>query len=96
VCSGKFKAGVEMIRLIILIAAIWVITQIIKQVRIPFLQADKEKEINSQIVAGEMVKDPACQVYVPKNMAIKQKINKQIYYFCSRECLEKFRESLKA
>lgn len=85
-----------MIRVIIFIAVIWLVTQIIKQVRTSFFQVERDKEINPQIIGGEMVQDPICHVYVPKNIAIRQKINKQIYYFCSQECVEKFQESLKA
>lgn len=43
-------------------------------------------------IDDEMVKDPCCGVYIPKKEAIEKKIKGQKYYFCSKECMEKFKE----
>lgn len=37
-----------------------------------------------------MVKDPYCHVYFPKRNGISLKRNGQVFYFCSKECKEKF------
>ncbi len=38
----------------------------------------------------DLVQDPLCQLYVPKTDAVKRSIRGRTYYFCSRECADKF------
>jgi YHS domain-containing protein len=40
--------------------------------------------------AEELVQDPCCQVYLPKESALKVRISGKETYFCSRECVKKF------
>ena len=40
----------------------------------------------------EMVQDPVCKVYVPQREAQTAVISGETFYFCSRECREKFRK----
>ncbi len=82
-------------RLIIFILVLWIIHKLVKQARMLFFQI-KKREANELIMGGEMVQDPSCRVYIPKNTAIRQKIGQHQYYFCSQECARKFYESLKA
>jgi len=37
-----------------------------------------------------LVRDPVCQVYIPKSQAIVAEYDKQQYHFCSEKCREKF------
>lgn len=41
-------------------------------------------------LSGMMVKDEACNTYVPKEEAIREVIDGQEYFFCSKECKKKF------
>ena len=41
----------------------------------------------------EMVKDPLCGTYVSLNLALPGKKDGRKYYFCSRECRDKFLNS---
>ena len=41
-------------------------------------------------VAEEMVRDPVCQVYLPRAEAIRRKVQGRDYFFCSPGCLDKF------
>jgi uncharacterized protein len=41
-------------------------------------------------VAEEMVRDPVCQLYLPRAEAIRRKVQGQEYFFCSPGCLDKF------
>jgi YHS domain-containing protein len=41
-------------------------------------------------VAEEMVRDPVCQLYLPRSEAISRKVQGQEYFFCSPGCLDKF------
>jgi len=40
----------------------------------------------------EMVRDPACGIYVPRNDAVKTEIKGKARYFCSPECRDKYLE----
>ncbi len=52
-------------------------------------RGEREWELES-----EMVKDPHCQTYIPKNSAIGTRIDGREYYFCSRQCVKKFKEEM--
>jgi YHS domain-containing protein len=41
-------------------------------------------------VAEEMVRDPVCEVYLPRADAIRRKVQGRDYFFCSPGCLDKF------
>ncbi len=43
---------------------------------------------------SEMVKDPQCKTYIPKDSAIRARIAGRNYYFCSKECMRKFRAEM--
>lgn len=38
----------------------------------------------------EMVKDPNCETYVPKNEAISKTLAGTTHYFCSEKCAEEY------
>jgi YHS domain-containing protein len=40
--------------------------------------------------AEELVQDPYCQTYIPKRSALRKRLFGRNYYFCKKECLEKF------
>jgi uncharacterized protein len=44
----------------------------------------------STAVAEEMVRDPVCQLYLPRGEAIRRKVQGREYFFCSPGCLDKF------
>jgi len=44
--------------------------------------------------ATETHRDPVCGVYVSEEDAVIGKLDGQRHYFCSMECLEKYREQL--
>ena len=41
-------------------------------------------------VAEEMVRDPVCELYLPRAEAIRRKVHGREYFFCSPGCLDKF------
>lgn len=45
--------------------------------------------------SGLMVKDEVCNTYLPKEHAIKEIYEGKEYYFCSKECRQKFLEQKK-
>ncbi len=46
-------------------------------------------------ISGTMVKDEACGTYVPKETAIREIIDGEERFFCSKECRKKFLEERK-
>jgi YHS domain-containing protein len=49
----------------------------------------------SKQISGMMVKDSVCNTYLPKEDAIKEIREGKEYFFCSKECRQKFLESKK-
>lgn len=41
--------------------------------------------------ADELVRDPACEVYIPKASALRKRIKGQTLYFCSPECARAYK-----
>jgi YHS domain-containing protein len=46
-------------------------------------------------LSGVMVKDEACQTYLPRNEALRDVIDGREYFFCSKDCRQKFLEERK-
>jgi YHS domain-containing protein len=42
--------------------------------------------------ATDMVKDSVCGTYIPADTGFKLKFDNKLYHFCSKECMNKFRE----
>ncbi|NDV27954.1 transcriptional regulator [Desulfovibrio sp. JC010] len=58
---------------------------------------DKEgKDFNKKVKTGEMVKDPICGAYVPKDGDIRVKNGEKVECFCSYECRDKYIKRLEA
>ena len=53
--------------------------------------AKKDERVNP---AADTHRDPVCGVYVSEEDAVIGKLEGQRHYFCSMNCLEKFREQL--
>lgn len=49
-----------------------------------------------KVIRGEMVKDPMCNTYIPKDSSIKETIGEQTFYFCSHKCREQFKKKFKS
>jgi len=46
-------------------------------------------------ISGIMVKDEVCNTYLPKEDAIKEIVEGKEYFFCSKDCRQKFLEEKK-
>jgi YHS domain-containing protein len=88
---------VNLIRNIILIIFIYLCYKAVKDVIIrPLLSrymAGRRAAAGTGARAiDEMVQDPVCKVYIQKSTALSKTIAGEIRYFCSSECMGKFRE----
>jgi len=43
-------------------------------------------------VVSEMVQDPLCKTYIPRNEACRILLQGKEFFFCSEECAEKFKQ----
>lgn len=89
-----YKSMVSLlIRMLALLGLLWTGKQVAHQVSSAFHpRKDVDGNPSGQEIQGDMVKDPVCQTYIPKSLAIEKKIEGQIYYFCGAECATKFLE----
>jgi len=80
-----------MFRFFVFIILIYVLYKIIKNVG-KLKPAKKENyQFKASSVEGEdLVEDPVCHTYVPLSQAVKKEISGIDYYFCSKQCGEKY------
>jgi uncharacterized protein len=45
-------------------------------------------------ISGELKKDPACGTYISAATSIKETVAGQTFYFCSKQCRDKYVASL--
>ena len=57
-------------------------------------QAEEAADLERQVAAGEMVRDPECGTYVAVDSAISVRDGETVHYFCSYECRDKFLKRL--
>ncbi|MGC3975286.1 MAG: hypothetical protein QM771_13015 [Nitrospira sp.] len=53
-----------------------------------------QKTKDGGVSGSQMVQDPYCRVFVPRENAVKEKIGGQTYFFCSRGCAAAFEKQL--
>jgi uncharacterized protein len=75
------------VRLLILAFLAYVLYRLLKGV---FASGQKIKRDESGGAIDEMVKDPSCQTYIPLRDSIRRVIGGGEYFFCSKECADKF------
>lgn len=82
-----------MVRLLIYIVLLYVIYSLVKRL---LLSGTKEKlKKDSSGMISEMVQDPYCKTYIPKNEAYRAVLGGNEILFCSKECAEKYKNSTK-
>ena len=52
------------------------------------------REQESRVASGEMVKDPVCGAYVEKDSSLTVRNGEVVHHFCSYECREKYLKQL--
>jgi uncharacterized protein len=78
-------------RHLLFLALILALGYLISQLLFPKFRIPRETRGHTPTaVAEEMVRDPVCQLYLPRSEAIHRKIRGQEHFFCSPGCLDKF------
>ena len=80
-----------MFRFFVFVILIYALYKIIKNFG-QLKPAKKENyQFKSSATGGEdLVEDPVCHTYVPLSQAVKKEISGNDYYFCSKQCSEKY------
>ena len=79
------------VRSIIYIALFYFAVRLLRGLLAPASTARKERTDTGE----DMVKDLNCNTYIPVGQAISKKIEGELKYFCSEECLKEYREGEK-
>jgi uncharacterized protein len=83
-------------RLIVLpVLFLWLVRAILRSIVEGFRSAVAPQSAAKQPPAvrsgGELKKDPVCGTYVSTAASITRTVNGEVFYFCSKECSDKFR-----
>ena len=78
-------------RLLFFILLAYLLYRIIRWATMPIL---KENKGDSDGTVDVMVQDPSCETYIPLRDAKRKVFRGKAYYFCSKECLEKFEKEI--
>ena len=81
-----------LIRLLALAGLLWTGKQVAHQVSSAVRPGSRKSDNDSTApsVENEMVRDPVCQTYIPKSLAIQKTIDGKTVYFCSHACATQF------
>ncbi len=86
--------GFSISKLIFLIVVIGILVLLMKNKVLP--NKKEEKDEKKAIDTTNMSKDPVCGTYVEEGSEHRLKYYGKVYYFCSDECMEKFKAQKKA
>jgi YHS domain-containing protein len=80
-----------MFRFFIFITLIYLLYKVIKTVGELKQTKNENCQFKASSVGGEdLVEDPVCHTHVPLSQAFKKEISGNDYYFCSKQCSEKY------
>jgi len=82
-----------MIKLLLLVLLGFVLYSFFLSLTRPKTNLPPQDRQNRQVKGDIMVEDPVCGTYLPQEDAIKARIKGSEYYFCSKTCLERFKDS---
>lgn len=82
-----------MIKLLLLVLLGFVLYSFLLSLTRPKANLPPKDHRNRQVKGDVMVEDPVCGTCLPQEDAIKARIKGSDYYFCSRDCLERFKDS---
>ena len=77
-----------MLKLIFFVILVYILYRLMKSV---FGTGKKIYRNSNGAVIDEMVQDPVCETYIPRRQAVNVFRKGREYFFCSKECAEKFK-----
>ncbi len=80
-----------MFRFFLFIILIYVLYKIIQNLgQLKPVKKENDQFKSTAIEGEDLVEDPFCHTYVPLSQAFKKEISGNYYYFCSKQCSEKY------
>ncbi len=80
-----------LIRLIVYIIIVYFIYKLFKILKKSKIEKSNHDQFQPEKTAGEdLIEDPVCHTYIPLSQAYKKTISGKDYYFCSKQCSEKY------
>ena len=78
-------------RVIVFIILIYLIFRVVKSMKRSRLERGGSARVIHPRASGEdLIEDPVCRTYIPVSQAYAKEIAGETYYFCGKECCEKF------
>ena len=82
-----------MIKLLILIFLAFLLYRVVRK-HMPLGQKPEQSTGDGPV--DEMVQDPSCMTYIPRRSAQRKVVGGKEFFFCSKECAEKFEKEVRA
>lgn len=60
------------------------------------LRGPSSSPADKSAAGEEMVQDPHCKTFIPRPDAVRATFDDTTYYFCSKDCLQSFRNTQKS
>ncbi len=80
-------------RYLIIFALLYLCYYVVKKAVLPAMRTYKILKKRESPADKELVQDPHCHTYIPKETALRATIDGEVYYFCSQECLDEYKRS---
>jgi YHS domain-containing protein len=81
-------------RYLIIFALLYLCYYVVKKAVLPAMRTYKIfRKYRASSADKEMVQDPHCHTYIPKETALRATFDEEVYYFCSQECLDEYKRS---
>lgn len=78
-------------RVIVFIVLFFLIYRVVKSMKRARLERSDSAHVIHPSASGEdLIEDPVCRKHIPVSQAYTKEIAGKTYYFCSKECCEKF------
>ncbi|MDW7771324.1 MAG: YHS domain-containing protein [Desulfobulbaceae bacterium] len=81
----------NIVRLVVLAILFYIAWRLLRGLLIPSNGKKKAETVTK--VQDVLVEDPQCHKLVPKNQAVRCRLEGKTYYFCSDTCCDKFTET---
>jgi len=81
-----------MIRFLVLIFLVFLLYRAVRRY-VPLGQKTEQSPGEGSV--DEMVQDPSCMTYIPRRGAQRKVVGGKEFFFCSKECAEKFEKDMK-
>jgi YHS domain-containing protein len=81
-------------RYLIIFVLLYLCYYVLKKAILPALRTYKilkKKHVSS--ADKELVQDPHCHTYIPKETALRTTIGGEVYYFCCQDCLDEYKRN---